>query len=432
MFSEKQSVSLHKNTTRQKNQRMDMTAERYKSLQKVYCTILGILPIISLYGIGKITLSDFGLLICYMLLFFIALRDKKVYINLPSFLIAVYLLFQLLILSVYADQNTDWADALGSSFRLAYQVLLFSLIPTNNRTSRDTLIRVFRMIGASSAIYGVLQFVFGNAFRISLSPYIPGLPISRMGLEEQQLSWINNAGMLVRARAWFSEPSTLSIYLLLALAIELYISRKSNKALAALYIIGIVVSNSSTGTVGLLVILLFYIKNYCEKKRFKIPRSVILGMLVLVPIAAWIVLQSGYVENFINHAFAGGQGLNEQSHFSDIQIVLSEKANFPELLFGRGLHDININGMRMYLPGWIRTYYCLGVIGTALYVVAFFISYRMSSIAGKRIILLFIILNIGTEIMLGQYLILYMAVTEAAYKRETEYDMLDAECKESV
>ena len=62
-----------------------------------------------------------------------------------------------------------------------------------------------------------------------------------------------------------------------------------------------------------------------------------------------------------------------------------------------------------YLPGWIRTYYCLGVVGVVLYIVGF---YRIAKNCSRRvriIVLTFVGLNFGTEIMLGVFMLLYMS-----------------------
>lgn len=128
-------------------------------------------------------------------------------------------------------------------------------------------------------------------------------------------------------------------------------------------------------------------------------------MLLLLPLCAFLLYKSGYVDSFIGHTFVNGLGLSSQSHFIDIQAAMSEGTNVLQFLFGHGMQDVEAG----YLPGWIRTYYCLGTIGVLLYAVGFYRVCRRCSRRARIIVLAFIGLNFGTEIMLGVFMLLYMS-----------------------
>lgn len=159
------------------------------------------------------------------------------------------------VITVALDNSSDIVDTLGTAARLSLLMLPVGLVIPNN-SDNYTVLKPFRIVGVISSFYGILQFVLGNFFRISLSPYIPFLPILRIGMDTQQLGWINY-GWLVRARSWFPEPASFAIYLLLVLSMELFILKDIKKIwmTSLIYICGIFVANSSLGTMGLLIIV---------------------------------------------------------------------------------------------------------------------------------------------------------------------------------
>lgn len=380
------------------------------NLTKLYCLIIPVLPIMGMYGFSELpflTFSDYLLMICYILWGIYALNKKKAQCRASFLPLVVYLLLHPMILALYAASDIDWVDAIGTSWRLAFYVFPLCILSPYH-LDKNLLIKAFRFIGVTSSIYAIAQFCFGTFLSISLSPYLPFLPILREGIEKQQLGWIDY-GWMVRARAWFSEPSTLAIFLILAVFIELFLlnSIKKKKFLTC-YFLGIFISHSSTGTVGLLFLLMSYAYIYVKRKGFKIPTRVMLGICLIMPIVILFLIRSGYVAQFISHAFVDGAGLSQQSHFSSITGIFQKDFNFFEILFGNGMQE-TVEG---YLPGWIRTFYSLGIVGIILYSFAFILSMRQNSSARMVLVMLFSFLNIGTEIMLGVYLLLYFSVLE--------------------
>ena len=197
--------------------------------------------------------------------------------------------------------------------------------------------------------------------------------------------------------------------MILAAFIELFILNSQNKKkFLVCYFLGIFISHSSTGTVGLLFLLMSYAYIYVKRKKSKIPIRVMLGVCLIMPIVILFLIRSGYVAQFISHAFVDGAGLSQQSHFSSITGVFQKDFNLFEILFGNGMQE-TVEG---YLPGWIRTFYSLGIVGIILYSYAFILSMRQNSSARMVLVMLFSFLNIGTEIMLGVYLLLYFSVLE--------------------
>lgn len=385
-----------------------MAITKHINLTRIYCWILPILPIMGMYGlpgIAILTFSDYLLMMCYIIYIIYAFKHNQLTCNTLFVPLVIYLLIHPLFLLMYVHGNIDWLDAIGTSWRLAFYVFPLVIL-SPNFIDKKKLISSFRFIGVTSAIYACIQFIFGTFFRISLSPYLPLLPVVREGIEEQQLGWIDY-GWMVRARAWFSEPSTLAIFLILAIFIELYLANndKNKKYFVSIYILGVFISHSSTGTITLAFLLLNYIYLYIKNKKYKLSISKILTMSLLVPLFLIILYNTGYIERFVNHAFAGGDGLSKQSHFIDIYLIFKNEFSFFEFLLGHGMQAV----VGAYLPGWVRTFYSLGIVGILLYILPFIIIAK-KNILTLALVLLFCILNIGTEIMLGVYFLLYMSI----------------------
>lgn len=376
-----------------------------KSIEKWYSIILPLFPMLILYGfeiLPFLTFSD------YLLLFFVMAeiikREYRLVYDKAFVPLIIYLVVQPILLLLFASDQLDFIDAAGTAWKLALYIFGIAILKKN--LQKEYFVKTVRFIGVSSTVYGFLQFFLGTYAHISLSPYLPFLPVLRTGLKEQQDSWIAY-NWTVRPRAWFSEPSTFAIFLLMALLVELFVvyRDKRKNVLCLIYVFGIVISHSSTGAFGLIILLLAWMLIYPQDFLYRLPKKIIIVMLLLLPLCAFLLYKSGYVDSFIGHTFVNGQGLSSQSHFIDIQAAMSEGTNVLQFLFGHGMQDVKAG----YLPGWIRTYYCLGTIGVLLYAVGFYRVCRRCSRRARIIVLAFIGLNFGTEIMLGVFMLLYMS-----------------------
>lgn len=377
------------------------------NLTKIYCWILPVLPIMSMYGItglGLLTFSDYLLMLCYLLCMMQLARNNKISCRIVFLPLVTYLLVHPALLNMYTSEHIDWGDEIGTCWRLAFYIFPLCVL-SPNYIDKNRLILVFRFVGTISSLYACAQFFLGTFFSVSLSPYLPFLPVVREGLEKQQQGWIDY-GWMVRARAWFSEPSTLAIFLVLALFIEWFITNRSRykKYFVSCYIIGILVAHSSTGMFALMVLGMEYVYNYLTTKKFKVSIDKGLKLCFLLPVILICIYKTGYIDRFILHTFANGAGISQQSHFSTMFLVFENEFNFMEMLFGHGMQDV----ADVYLPGWVGTYYSLGATGIVLYAFIF-VSFWGRKTA-NYLIVLFSILNIGTEIMLGVYLLLYLSV----------------------
>lgn len=373
-------------------------------LSLFYSIFLVLMPILQLYGFIELPFVTFSEYIAVLFIVIMLIKKRILCFDKNFLPVMFYIFLQPLLLFFYTPEETDMVDAMGTAWKLALYIFTLCFL-VKNYLNRAYLLKTVRMVAAVSSVYGIAQFVCGTFFNISLSMYLPFLPVIRTELLEQQNGWMA-LGWIVRARAWFSEPATFAIFLLWAIMMELFIEseRKHRWRYSILYAVGIFVSTSSTGCVGLLFIIAAYVVMYPNFLKKKFSKRFILCILVLLPFAIYLLIRLGYIEYFWNHLFANGKGISSQSHFADVKEIFQGKSNLFEILFGHGLQETS-----GYLPGWIRTYHNLGIVGVTLYIYGFLKLYFQATKNLKIFILVFMGLNIGTEIMLGVYLVQYMS-----------------------
>ena len=273
-----------------------------KSLKKWYSITLPLFPMLTLYGFKILPFVTFA---DYLLLFFmiteIGTKGFRLVFNKIFVPLIAYLILQPVVLLCFSSINLDPIDALGTSWRLAIYIFGISLLQKN--LQKKEFVKSIRIIGVSSTVYGFFQFFLGTYAHISLSPYLPLLPVLRTGLKEQQDGWIAY-NWTVRPRAWFSEPSTFAIFLLLALLIELFVVQRDNRknVLCLIYAFGIIISHSSTGTIGLIILVLAWMLICPEDFLYRIPKNVMIGIVFFLPVCLFLLYKSGYIDTFIGHS----------------------------------------------------------------------------------------------------------------------------------
>lgn len=97
-----------------------------------------------------------------------------------------------------------------------------------------------------------------------------------------------------------------------------------------------------------------------------------------------------------------GDGKSTSDRFAGYSL-LTQSTDLSLILFGRGMQTLTGE----YLSGYMRLYYYFGIIGLLLFLITIFSGYLKHSNAIKILIWLFIILNIGTEVALGPFLLLF-------------------------
>ena len=96
---------------------------------------------------------------------------------------------------------------------------------------------------------------------------------------------------------------------------------------------------------------------------------------------------------------------SSSTRFYAINDMFTASDSFLGILFGQGLSAID-----NYLPGFARSYLNMGLVGVLIILVMFFQIYIKSNSLQKEILILFIVLNIGTEIILGPFALIFLCI----------------------
>lgn len=349
--------------------------------------IIILFPILSIYGIGlgTFTLGDFALsLICIIALFETLVR-KTCKISLSFLIFGLYIVIDYIFCKAFIDLHND---VLMRTMRYTFYIFVLALFVKDYFNPKIGL-KIYYIISLLSICMMILQtlsWLFANKY---IPGYLPGLPIMR-----EELVTFSEAGKmdslgLLRPRSFFGEPAHYCQYLLGTTCFILF-NKKESIWIISLFAIGIILSISSTGILCLAFLLILYsLKNW---KKFIIYFPIII-------ISAILIYNTDYIQSFITRM---GDGKSTSDRFAGYSL-LTQSTDLSLILFGRGMQTLTGE----YLSGYMRLYYYFGIIGLLLFLITIFSGYLKHSNVIKILIWLFIILNIGTEVALGPFLLLF-------------------------
>lgn len=359
-------------------------------------------PILNRYGtfIPLFTLSEIFLLVFWIIRIFQI--DRKIRIVGPVAPFTFYLFIRA-IMSCYGIDEYNMIDVVGSIFRVFYIYLSFMfLIPAFFNI--DKAMKYLKIVSWIIGIYAILQTIMAEA-GIFLSSYLPLLnPYDRGEVDVQRQINLFFYGFRFRATSFLTEPAHLCTYLLLPLTSTLFKSEKKDTFdlfSIALYSGVCVMSLSSTGIMMVIMIWIVYLFYY--------SKSNILGTIILSFVFAGmfiLFLNSDLYTYFLNRTFDGNvaNGLDHSTRFNSIDNMWNNSGTIKGIFFGGGLAE-----QSSYLPGLQRVYCCLGVLAIIFLLLFLIKSFYNGNKTQRFIIIIYIILNIGTEIILGSFALYYMA-----------------------
>lgn len=368
---------------------------------------LALYPIINRYPtiIPQITVAE-TIFFCFFI--YSLLRDKgKIKIN--GFILAwiIYIFFEAII-AIDSSQTEKSQDIIWTSLRLIYvYFILMSIVPKYFNFTYFS--RSISIIGTCISIYAIIQFALYYV-GIPISTYIPFVPCSMTKNEiDMQILLQKSYGIVFRPRSLLTEPAALCIYLVVALLLELY-REENNKwkyPKTVLFTIVCFISRSSIGIICVIIILLVYALKI-QKGKINRSRLLIIGIsTIMIGVIAW---RSGIWEYFLFRTFQGDislVGISANTRFQGLHQLSAYRDSVKVFLFGNGLAKTD-----EYLPGYARLFYGLGLVGTTIYIL-WMISLlwkNRHSIIKRKVTIYYLFLNIGSEILFGRFIMLYMPI----------------------
>lgn len=379
------------------------------NLEKLITVLLIVFPIFSRYSsiVAIIDLSEF---MAFLFLLYIIARDiknVKIDINLLFFLLYIFSTMLILIILYGVDV---YRQVIGTSLRLIYLYVILNVLGYNyfdTIFSKKILISVTMVL----SVYAIIQYIFAHR-GIILTTYIPGLNPMQGTRDLKNIDDIlleqMNYGLQFRPRSLLNEPAHLATYIISALTVILFgegtLSNK-NLFIALFFSFTCLITRSSTAIIMLFIIwALYFLQSGKSRRNIRL-----ILLIILIAIFALIISYSrddSILKYFFSRTFGNSKsftGIINSTRFSQVKETFDGFLRLPDMLIGRG--TIRVEG---YLPGYFRLFYDFGILGVILYFYWIFKSAKRVTLLQKSMFYIFIIMNIGTEVLFGNFIFLYL------------------------
>lgn len=383
---------------------------------RVFTLLVVVYPIFNRYQsvVPFLTISE----LVFLLLFIIAAVRFKIFTFRAEWAAVAFSAYVLLDIALHVGflSSSAMAQGAGTAARVALLYLLFAFL-SKDFISFDYGFHALIVVSIFISLYGLIQTAASH-LGIVLTTYIPGLPIMGEGNLDAEVRQKMAYGLTFRMQSILNEPAAFCCYLILPITMLLNSETqvKHGKGLALFFSSVCVLSLSSTGIIVVLVLWGIY------AMRSLMNRSLdarILALCAMAGIAglAIVLFCTDIWSYFLTRTFsnAGLSGLSEGTRFYALNTALSASDSLFNVLFG-----VLAAQTEDYLPGFARAYYLYGLCGLALATFIMIVIARRGNKLSRWVIAIFAFLNVGTEIMLGNFAIYYLCFASAAGKEEMQ------------
>lgn len=372
-------------------------------MKKLFTIIIIIYPILNMYAtpISSISISDLFLLLWVAVNIIVSLKNK-VYgiksLSVPFFILSIYMLVQLLILLLIKDDEyANWI--LLPTIRLIFYFSVIAFYMKENFIPEFGL-RLFKYVALFASFFIIGQKIFLEVFNI----YIPGtvsfLPVMSESIIDYNNSMYEDGNN--RLRSIFKEPSHFAIYVGLYFAISVINMKNSWIKVNIPLLIGLLISASTTAiAIILITLIMFFIKNLKKLNSKKILYIIIFFILLIIGMSIYVKTES--FNTFYNRTFVSKWAI--EGRFSEYETVFKNIDSTLELFFGNGIYRVDY-----YIPSVPRIFYYFGIIGTIYFIwITIFGLIKLKN-ESKTALIILIALSFASELLFGQFVLLYMAI----------------------
>lgn len=378
-------------------------------LEKIITSLLIVFPIFSRYSspIGLINLSEFVSFI--LLAFVIVFNYNVVKLDKCIMLFILYIILQSILLTGFYTESIS-NQLIGTSIRLVYIYLILNIFGKNFFNidfGKNILIHITLLL----SIYAIIQYYFASK-GIILTTYIPGLRVMEGVRELENVDDVligqMNYGLQFRPRSLLNEPAHLGTYIVVALAITLFNDKKlrfNNFIYAIIFSITCMLSRSSTAIILMILIWgVFVINNIRSRENQLVVQLLILFTALIIIYTMYKDIKS--LNYFITKTFGQSRSILEivnTTRFNQVNESFRSFEGLIDYIFGKGCIRIDY-----YLPGFIRLIYNFGILGLIIYLYMIKKSTIKNSNLQKIILLVYLIINIGTEVLFGNFIFIFL------------------------
>lgn len=388
---------------------MNYLSNESKKLNNIITVLLLSFPIFARYFIVSDMVSIPEVLSFILLIYVLVLKNKNIKVDRALLQFILFILTHTLV-SLFFYPKEISIQILGTSMRFIYLLILLGVL-AYNFFDIELGKKIIILITLILSVYAFIQYFYAKR-GIILTTYLPGLKhFDTTGIykntDDILLDQLN-LGLEFRPRSLLNEPAHFATYIISSLTIVLFDNRETKNSY---FLIGLILSSacllskSSTAIIMMFIIWIIYIYTSIVEGSNK---DMIIIILILLSILIIYSSTSGFktIDYFINRTFGNTRklsGITNSSRFGTLGKSFDNFNSILNVIVGKG----NIK-IETYLSGLFRLFYNFGLAG-----VVFYSNWVIKSLNGetklqKCLIFVFLIMNIGTEVMFGYFMYLYI------------------------
>lgn len=376
--------------------------------------LIGILllfqPLLNSYSIAGVpgTLSDVSIVVIVWIWIFGIVSKKNLDFKrnmLVFFPLIIYFFLSWYVFTIVCNEGI-----FIEYFRIIVRYFLLVTMILPDITINYWIKKWFFLISFLLSLYCLMQYVTINFLGIYLPSYIPFLNY-REDLKSES-DYINYP-WFYRPHSIFQEPAHFCEFMLVYLAFLMFDRKSSVKNYALMIFVSatILLSGSSIGAVGLVFLWGTFLFSVLKLRIHK--RSVV-SFLVVVPFSLFFTTRFIFYSNsfhiLLQRVFSSNSA--SESRFGNIVEVFSIKWNFINYIFGFGFRYDYFADEIGWLPSYFMILLYFGIAGVILFIFTFagiYINIKNNKLA-KILFILFVILNVATEMLFDMHLVMYLFV----------------------
>lgn len=384
-------------------------ADNKKKINYIITVLLLSFPIFARYFVFLDLVSVPEVLSFILLIYVLVFRKSNIKLDKSLLQLILFLLVNMLV-SLFFYSKEISIQILGTSIRFIYLLIILGVLGYNFfdiELGKKSII----LISLILSIYAFIQYLYAKR-GIILTTYLPGLNhIETTGIYKNTddiLLEQMNLGLEFRPRSLLNEPAHFATYVISSLTIVLFDNRETKKTY---FLIGLILSyacllsKSSTAIIMMVIIWMIYVYlSIVEGSN----RDILVIIFILLSLIILYSYFSGFktIDYFIVRTFGSSRklsGIANSSRFGTLSKSFDDFNSIFNVIVGKG----NIK-VETYLSGLFRLFYNFGLVGALFYFKWIKKSFIRQSRLQKCFIFVFLIMNIGTEIMFGYFMYLYI------------------------
>ncbi len=404
---------------------------RGKGMTRVLMLLLALLPILNIYmsPLPGFAIGDFLVLVCMIIYGARNSRQKLFHWETRYIVFWGYVAVSFLISSVASGYMYRALVPGGVSF------FVFSLVFGffTNKTDLQLLHRFLRIV----AVVSIAVFVLQEASYILLgSRFSAILPYANLtdGVPTKELIYVQL--LADRSSSFFREPAHFAQFLIVALAMDMFIEERGRKlsAFSIICIVALLFLRSGNGLLGLLILVAVKMLAIMKGRNSFYKYAIILLIPITMAIAMPYYMQTeaaqyvmgrtneltfdknarSYARIYRGYALYGALPVVNKLIGTDSEGILaaSHNSELSGMFLGERNSDLYCNGVQQVL---LNT----GILGMVLLLVFIVPYYKKSGFLGKAALLSLLILSLVSSMFLSRIMLLMFLIAIEDSKRNS-------------